>query len=255
MAYGTINSIRSALSLIINKEIGKNEQVKRFCKGVSRLRPARPKYKSIWEPQKVLDYLSEWVPNDKITLKQLSQKLVTLMALATGHRIQTLFSIDISNITHTEDAIEIKIPARLKTSKEGMLLPNLRIPFFKENPTICVASALETYLHRTQDLRQEEASALFISNQKDHKAVSKDTLSRWIKEILGKSGIDTTIFSAHSTRHASTSAAKRAGVNIDIIRETAGWSVKSQTFARFYNRELVPDKLSFAKAVFSVPPE
>lgn len=252
-AYGTINSIRSALSLIIDKEIGQNEQVKRFCKGVSRLRPAMPKYKVTWEPQIVLDFLSQWTPNEDIFLKQLAQKLVTLMALATRHRIQTLFSIEISNITVTKEALEIKIPAIIKSSKNGIMQPNLKIPFFEEDSTICVATALQTYLQCTSDFRTDQSSALFSSDRKEHKPVSKDTLSRWIKGVLEKSGVDTTIFSAHSTRHASTLAAKRAGVSIDIIKEAAGWSNKSQTFARFYNRELISDKLEFARAVFSAP--
>lgn len=100
-AYGTINSIRSALSLILNIEDGQNYQVKRFCKGVSRLRPASPKYDVTWDPQKVLDNPAKWSPNQEITLEQLPQKLITQMALATGHRIQTLFAIDIMNIVET----------------------------------------------------------------------------------------------------------------------------------------------------------
>ena len=36
--------------------------------------------------------------------------------------------------------------------------------------------------------------------------------------------VDTSVFTAHSTRHASTSAAKRRGVDLDLIRKTAGWT-------------------------------
>ena len=61
--------------------------------------------------------------------------------------------------------------------------------------------------------------------------------------------VDTSVFTAHSTRHASTSAAKRRGVDLDLIRKTAGWTKNSQTFARFYNREIVSDNRQFALSI------
>ena len=65
------------------------------------------------------------------------------------------------------------------------------------------------------------------------------------------SGLDLTVFKAHSTRAASTSAAKRAQVPIQDIHviDKAGWS-SAQTFATFYKREIVsPNANSFARAV------
>lgn len=64
-----------------------------------------------------------------------------------------------------------------------------------------------------------------------------------------KSGIDINVFSAYSMRHAATSAAKRQGVNIDLIRQTAGWSKDSETFARFYDREVISEDVQFAEAI------
>lgn len=55
---------------------------------------------------------------------------------------------------------------------------------------------------------------------------------------MKSSGINTEIFKSHSTRHASTSAAYRAGMNIKAIKNSAGWIQKSEAFARFYNRPL-----------------
>ncbi|CAG5009444.1 unnamed protein product [Parnassius apollo] len=54
---------------------------------------------------------------------------------------------------------------------------------------------------------------------------------------------------SHSTRHAATSAANRADLNLDLIRKTAGWSNNSETFARFYNRPLLDDPLLFSSTV------
>lgn len=45
-SYGSLNSMRSAVSLILGADVGQNEIIKRFFKGLSRLRPPEPKYES-----------------------------------------------------------------------------------------------------------------------------------------------------------------------------------------------------------------
>ncbi|KAI8441190.1 hypothetical protein MSG28_009421 [Choristoneura fumiferana] len=88
-------------------------------------------------------------------------------------------------------------------------------------PEICPGQALLAYMDKTKAIRNN-CDQLLIAFKKPHKQITSQTISRWIKLTLNKSGIDTSIFTAHSTRHASTSAANRLGVNIDTIRKTAG---------------------------------
>lgn len=247
-SYGTLNSYRSAIALLRGPEVGEDARMKRFFKGVEKLRPNIPKYDATWDPTIVLGHMSSWGTNESMTLEKLSVKLTMLIALTTGQRMQTLGLIDIKNIYRLEDTIEIKIPNRIKTSRLNNPQPTLIVPSYRKNLNWCVVSALEMYLKKTKDLRGLE-TRLFISFKKPYKAVSSQTLSRWIKNTLTSSGINTNIFCAYSTRHASTSAAKRSGVNIDVIRKTAGWSEKSGTFARFYNRNIVSDKDVFAQAI------
>lgn len=164
--------------------------------------------------------------------------------------MQILELINIKNIHRVGDVVEIKIPDRVKTSKRNNPQPTLIIPTYRENLNLCVASTLEMYLERTRDLRRLE-TRLFISFKKPFRSVSGQTLSRWIKNTLIDSGINTDVFSAYSTRHASTSAAKRSGVNIDAIKKAAGWSVKSGTLAKFYNRNIVLSRDIFTKAILN----
>jgi hypothetical protein len=79
-----------------------------------------------------------------------------------------------------------------------------------------------------------------------HKNVTKDTITRWIKVILNRSGISTKIFGSHSIRSASTSKAKYNAVPIDEILKKAGWS-NVKTFAKFYDKKIVKD--GFAEGV------
>ena len=87
------------------------------------------------------------------------------------------------------------------------------------------------YLARTQELRKGR-SQLLISYVKPHAPVSKSTIAHWCKVVLGKAGIDITVFGAHILQSASTSEAKRKGLPVEIIMSAAGWSNES-TFERF----------------------
>ncbi|KAJ8967762.1 hypothetical protein NQ314_002645, partial [Rhamnusium bicolor] len=139
--YGTFNQHRSALSLILPVDIGKNLLVRRFLRAVARLRPPRPKYNLTWDPSIVLNNIRRLGRNDDLPLFRLSRKLAILLALATGQRIQTLSLIKVENISFTEEGSRIYIPDRIKTTGVKSFQPCLELPIFQENE-ICVTSAL-----------------------------------------------------------------------------------------------------------------
>lgn len=141
--YGTLNSYRSALSLITVENIGNDARVKRFFKGVAALKPQKPKYDYTWDPEPVLKFLSSLWPNNDLDLKQLTRKLITLLALITGQRVQTLSKINLENIRESKDIIRVLISERIKTSGINRSQPILEIPFFKKNPELCAASTLQ----------------------------------------------------------------------------------------------------------------
>ncbi|XP_043481179.1 uncharacterized protein LOC122512464 isoform X1 [Leptopilina heterotoma] len=248
MSYGSLNSFRSAIALIYGTNLAEDDRVKRFFKGASKLRPSKPKYNTTWDPKIVLDFISKWGPNSDLNLGKLSSKIAILLALVTGHRLQTLISIDIRNIKESDNGIEIKIPDQIKTSKINRPQPTLFLPYYTENSLICPVLSLKEYLERTSSLRGENKQFL-LSFKKPYNPITTQTLSRWVKDVMTKSGINTEVFSAYSTRHAATSAAHRGGINIDTILKTAGWTEKSNTFAKFYKRDVVDDRNLFALSV------
>lgn len=246
--YGTMNSHKSALSLLLG-DVLDDDRIKRFMKGVFRLRPTKPKYNMTWDPNIVLNYLAGKWPNVDLDLKILSKKTLTLLALVTAHRVQTLSLIKLSNISiQSPTEITIKIPDLIKTSKPNSYQPYLRLPFYDSRPEICPARCIQEYISKTQTLRKNH-DYLFISYRRPHSKVTSQTLSHWIKDTLQCSGVNTDIFTAHSTRHAATSTANRSGVNIDIIRKTAGWSDSSSVFAKFYNKEIISVANRFAESI------
>nr|CAI5825465.1 unnamed protein product [Callosobruchus analis] len=167
--------------------------------------------------------------------------------LITGGRLQTISLIRVSNIISREKEIQISITDPIKTTMSLRAQPYLHIPFFLANKNVCPASTLMKYIDATKHLRQDE-DFLFITYSGKHRRASKQTISRWVKSTLKEAGIDTAIFKLHSTRHSSTSAANRAGVSMEEICNTAGWSQGTSTFAKFYNRPL-QETQRFAQAI------
>lgn len=247
-AYGSLNSHRSALSLLIGSNITHDERVKRLLKGAYKLRPAAPKYSFTWDPQIVLNFIAEWVPNKDLSIEKITKKLVVLLALCTAHRAQTLSLIKLDNVKIGPTGVQIGISDVIKTSAAGREQPVLFLPYFHENKAICPATAIEDYINMTNNIRSMTTNNLILTYKRPHKPATSQSISRWIKQVLSASGVNVSTFSAHSTRHAATSTASASGVSLDIIRKTAGWTNKSQSFAKFYHRQILNND-SFAKSV------
>lgn len=251
LGYNSVNSARSALSLILppveNQTIGNHQLVTRFLKGVSRLKPPKPKYDYVWDPSDILSYIDSMGDNSTLDLKKLTLKLVSLLMLTTGHRVQTIHCIQLSYICFISSGIRIIIPDIIKTSKPSTLQPSFNLDYYTPNPNICVVTTLKYYLDMTKSLRTTQK--LFVIITKPYKEASKDTLARWLKLMLSLSNIDKS-FTAHSYRHASTSKAKNLGVNIDVIFKNAGWSNRSQMFAKFYDKPIINSN-SFSSSILA----
>ena len=122
----------------------------------------------------------------------------------------------------------------MKTSKSGTCATVIKVHKYAPDADICPFLTLKEYLKQTQGVRGNE-DKLFVSYQKPHKAVSRDTIFRWVKQVLEAAGIDTNVYSCHSTRAASTSKAYGKAVPLDVLMKAAGWKSEN-TFHKFYNK-------------------
>ena len=225
LGYSALNSARSALSTSIvcdGVPVGQHPLVVRLLKGVFQLRPALPRNEVTWDPDIVLSYLKHLSPVKTISLKMLSLKLVTLLALLSGHRAQTLHLLDVKNMSISKNSAKFRFGDLLKQSRPGKHQAELSLKAYAPDRRLCIVTVLQEYLTRTREIRKH--SQLFISFIQPHTAVSKSTISRWLKQTLSTAGVDMSVFTPHSTRAASTSAASRAKIPIDSILQTAGWS-------------------------------
>ena len=252
MSYSSLNTARSAVSNLDfdigqnpnHVSIGKHFLVSKYLKGVFHEIKPVPKYRSIWSVDPVLDYLFSLWPLDKLPLKELSLKLVLLVALTTGQRCQTLTFLDITTeyMAKSVDCYRFSLTEHIKQDRPGRVFGSLCLYKYTVKE-LCVYATLECYLNVTAKLRS--STKLFVSYIKPYGAVTASTIGRWIKTLLEQAGVDTKQFSAHSTRSASTSKAA-ASIPVDIILATAGWKEES-TFRRFYNKPVaVTNQMSLA---------
>ena len=174
-------------------------------------------------------------------------KLALLIILTTGQRCQTIRALDLNNLEITKEHDKIRIGELLKQTKPKAHLAELYIEAFRQKPDICVVSALQTYIKKTESIRTD--SSLFIITQKPYSPASKSTIAGWLKFGLKLAGIDLTLFTPHSTRSASTSAVVNR-VPIDTIIKTAGWS-RDCTFRKFYKRPIT-NGASFSNSILSL---
>ena len=63
------------------------------------------------------------------------------------------------------------------------------------------------------------------------------SLARWVKEVMGNSGIDTEIFRSRSTRVASNSATYKLGMSLQEVLKRGQW-LNTGTLFTYYFREI-----------------
>ena len=252
-SYSSLNTARSALSCLCistmvrgeTQSIGSHPLICRYLKGVFNEIPPTPKFQEVWPVDQVLNYIELLAPLHALTLKDLTLKLVLLVALVSSQRCQTLTLLDISpeHMKKFPSYFSFALTGLIKQDRPGSIFGNIRLFKYPSNDNICVYTTLEHYLERTKSLRQ--SSKLLISYIKPHHQVATATIGRWLKTGLSQAGIDISVYQAHSTRSASTS--KAAGtVPVDMLMKLAGWSNES-TFRKFYDKSVaVTDQLSNA---------
>ena len=245
-SYSALNTARSALSNIFDgPPFGEDPLVIRFMKSAYTINPAIPKYHNTWDVAVVLKFLEKWSPSRFLSRKQLTFKLVTLLALVSGQRVQTLEAFNINHCHFDSTCATFSINKLLKHNSAKHKDNHIIIPYFTDNKKICPVSCLKQYIKRTK--RERNSSQLFISLQAPYNKVSKSTISRWIKLTLTEAGVDTDIYKSHSTRAASTSAAAKS-IDISLIMKAGSWT-RAATFGRYYNKSIEDDRPTFGKAV------
>ncbi|XP_065918235.1 uncharacterized protein [Dysidea avara] len=249
LQYRTLNTLRSAISMtharVDNCQVGTHPVVVRLLKGMYNARPPTPRYSNSWDVTPVVESLRG--PSTEYTILQLAKKVATLMALSNADRCSDLAALDRDYMRWTTTSVQFTVVQLTKTRSSGpprsvvySALPN--------DPDICPVVNLRQYIERTTShVTTMAPKPVFITSKRPFRRARPATLGHWIKDTLKTAGVDTERYTAHSTRSASTSQARRKGVLVSDILKVANWSTRS-TFERFYHKPSEPS--AFTRAVF-----
>ncbi len=246
LSASTLNFIRSSLSFFLRESHGEvigHHFISRLLKSFEKLRPTVPRYVVTWDVDKVLCYLRNWYPYSSLTLKELTLKTCMLVALSSSDRAQTIQSMRRDTCVFTGRGVEFPIFSKLKTSRH-LRRPRVVVCPKSSDPAINVELCVTDYMTCSLLLRmiaanqkKSKSTQLFISHSTGL-PVARNTISRWLTDVMSQAGIDTSYFKGHSTRGASVCKAKSRGATPNQIVLQGDWT-RVSTFERNYDREIL----------------
>lgn len=248
VGYSVVATCRSAMSTFVkidDVKVGDHPLVSRFKTGLFNQKPALPRYTDTWNSQVVLNHLKTYLTTGNLSLKELTQKLVMLMALLSVQRTQTLQSYLWNECVHRLESISSLLKQTSAKGGQNSYLFPISFTCDDVDKRLCVVELPTACIERTASLTKN-TKQLLICYVATHGPASKDTISRWIRQTMNDAGIDTAVFKPHSTRGAATSAAY---LFIHEIMSTAGWRSDS-IFAKFYDRPITNES-NFAEAILT----
>ena len=120
--------------------------VRQALKSVFRQRPPIPKYSYTFNIEPVLSSLA--LPNDSLTLKQLTKKTVILTIYSTLSRVSSLKCLG-PVVTEHEEHVILHLVSLEKQGRPGNVRGYIPVPKF-EDPLLCPARALLAYVNKVK---------------------------------------------------------------------------------------------------------
>ena len=226
----------------------------------------RPRIRTLappWDMTAVLRLLASppFEPMSSCPLLELSMKTAFLVAAASARRRSAVHALSIlpGHIRFEPHGVRLVAdPAFLTKTQSIDFLP---APIFlasiaefssiTEDKVWCPVRAIKWYLHRTRPLRGD-CTALFVISRKPYTRAAKDTISRWIVEVIARAVPEVPRPRAHDVRAMVTSAALYKGVPLEEILQAAAWK-SSHTFISSYLRDVLRNEARMSSAFLGSP--
>ena len=269
LKYNTIASHISALSnclpLLDGSSIGACPLVCRWLRGLKASNPPRRNLSPPWDLAVVLAALREppYEPLGSASFKYLTLKTAFLLAITSVRRVselQALCSVP-PFVTVNPRSVRMRVnptfcpKTATATALNGLIelhrFPSqLKTPLDRELNKNCPVRAITLYLDRSKSYRKDNQFFVAFGENKLGSAVSKQTISRWISDVIkdaySRMGRPDPIkTNPHTTRGVAASYAELAQAGMPAICEAATWS-SSLSFARHYRLDFAGTSVSTA---------
>ena len=244
-SYSYISSVRSALASVVSvpgyPKLSDHPLISRFIKGIFHINPPKPRYSYMWDVNKVFSFLKQQGGNDILDQKQLTQKLAMLLLLYSGQRCSTLLSLDIKFMDLQEGTCIFYPNKLLKHSRQNRKSDVFIFNACGQELRLCPIKIITEYLKRRNQLVDDKnITSLFITCSKPYKTPHRDTIARWVRNIMIEAGLDTNVFKPHSCRSASTSMGKDQGLPIEQVLKYGSWK-NFNTFLKHYCKNIITE--------------
>lgn len=244
LAVSSIGIARSAISAFVEpfegSPIGEHVHICALMRAFKNSRPPTARYSATWSIDHLLEYWDKQPENSLLTYKLLAIKTVTLVATSALSRADEIASAVLENHSRSDNSMSFLLSKAPKNHREGPL-PPLSLEGLPDRPNVCPIIAVNEYITRTAEFRLQtdglDRTGLFLSLDMRHCNVKSVTIARWIREGMSLSGIDTSVFKAHSIRGAAVSRLAQKGASLKEIMRRGRWRSNS-VLKRFYLRQL-----------------
>ena len=183
-------------------------------KGIFHLRPPQPRYIKTCDVSKVWSYLKSLVPNESLSLKQLTLKTAALLTILAGRRIHTLHMLSVIHMDKSLYMVIFQIIGQTKCFKSTKSNQRVVSIAYVKDRLLCPIKCIYAYLAQRSEIVPQDFSEFLITFGKPPHPGSKELLARWVKRVIGNSGNHTEIFKADSARVASNTAAHKLGMTL-----------------------------------------
>ena len=213
-----------------------------------------------WDLHKVLVGLRSppYEPLETVDMRSLTSKVLFLVSFATAKRVGELQALSAKVLKVGRHDYGLVYLPEFRAKTEGGRLGDGASRASRERPPLprhcvlrslsdfvggdaqelllCPVRALRIYLRRLRDIPDRPRS-LFVSPSKTSRAISKNAISYFIRNVILDSGAvdpeETRAPRAHSVRSASTSLAFLRNCKLSDVLEAATWR-SNTTFTSFY---------------------
>ena len=261
------SSVSTAVFFVSGFTLSTHPLISLVKKGIRTGRPPSMRYKVIWDVDKVFLWVLSLGPNARLSPLTLLLKFVVLLKIDLMARGSDLARLFVSEISIVSGMLRCRfyMPKQWRAGGKytnGRFTSWLYVAPFRSSPRICSVATFRhvlkcTSVHRLPpDIFYPDGSfrCVFSSivpapTSKPatrvgcaHKvqgqvfSLSADRIASCVTEALSRAGVPAG-FRAHSTRHASSSAAEKSGASVPrILAQTM--IADEKTYTRFYRRDI-----------------
>ena len=261
LSPSSVSAHRSAVSSTIRQMGGPSLSdcplLRDIIRGASLSNPRSAKRAPAWDLFLVLASLRgpPYEPIHTSSLKHLTWKTTFLVSLASGRRCSEVHALsglpnDVSREPHGAISLRFLPDFLAKNQSPNSPSPSILIKplssiLAHDDPdrTLCPVRALRAYRERTKGMRLGRRRLLLSWNERYHKDITKNTISRWIREVISSAYKNLPADQrcvkarAHEVRAWASSMAFSFTKSLKEVLDAAYWK-SEDTFINFYLRDI-----------------